>query len=185
MDPAAIGHRKQPDDEGYVFVDGSRLHYELYRPSGGYSSDSSNSSSSCGSQTNKAPLLMVMGAFATKVHFADMAKYLADTSGHEVLIYDHRGVGRSSNPRLEAQTAAQLAADSLVVTDTIWGASTPIHVYGCVPSGSFAGQCQGQRLLCVLDPPLFCLYLAQVLCSCLCHTYNVEYNVASIIHGHL
>lgn len=59
-----------------------------------------------------------------------MARYLADHSGHEVCIYDHRGVGRSSEPVLEAQTAAQLAADALVVADTLWGAGTPIHVYG-------------------------------------------------------
>jgi hypothetical protein len=79
---------------------------------------------------------MLMGAFATKAHFAEMARFIADTSGHEVCIYDHRGVNRSGPPRLEAQTAAQLAADALVVADTLWGPGTPVHVYGCVFAGT-------------------------------------------------
>lgn len=121
MDPLAIASHKGPDTEGYISLNARvRLHYELYKPAEGNNSSSSS----------KSPLLMVMGAFATKVHFAEMARHLSDTSGHEVCIYDHRGVGRSSVPQLEAQTAGQLAADAVVVADTLWGASTPIHVYG-------------------------------------------------------
>lgn len=121
MDPLAIAQHKQADADGFISVNERvRLHYELYKAP--VDSSSANSSNS--------PLLMVMGAFATKVHFAEMARYLADTSGHDVCIYDHRGVGRSSTPQLESQTAALLAADAVVVADTLWGASTAIHVYG-------------------------------------------------------
>lgn len=120
MDPLAIATHNGPNESGFIQLDGStQLHYELYKPAGG-SSDSSS----------KSPMLMVMGAFATKVHFAELARDIADTSGHDVCIYDHRGVGRSSSPVLTAQTAAQLAADGVVVANTLWGAETPIHVYG-------------------------------------------------------
>lgn len=124
MDPLAISRSQKPDAEGYVDLPdpGVRLHYQLYRPSTRGTGSSSSSSAS--------PLLMVMGAFATKLHFSELARHVADASGHEVCIYDHRGVGKSSAPQLGPQTASQLAADAVVVADTLWGAGTPIHVYG-------------------------------------------------------
>lgn len=130
MDPIAITRcQKRFSDDGYISVSGgARVHYELYTP--GNSSSSSSGHQRSSSSGSSSALLMVMGAFATKVHFADMARYIADTSGLPVAIYDHRGVGRSSPPKLEPQTAAQLAADAVVVADTLWGASTPIHVFG-------------------------------------------------------
>jgi pimeloyl-ACP methyl ester carboxylesterase len=117
--------------------DAVRLHYELYRPqstaqsSGSGGKDSSDSGTARPTNaSDKSPLLVVMGAFATKAHFASTARHIADELGHEVCLFDHRGVGRSSRPVLEAQTAASLAADALVVADALWGADTPIHVYG-------------------------------------------------------
>ena len=120
MDPLGFS---TPDVDGFVHLGGSvRVHYELYKPN--------HQSSSSASSSTRSPLLMVMGAFATKFHFAEMARHLADASGSDVCIYDHRGVGKSSPPILEALTAAQLAADAVVVADTLWGPSTPIHVFG-------------------------------------------------------
>jgi len=130
MDPLGVA---TPDVDGFVDLSETvRVHYELYRPPAVGSSSVNSSSTPNSTLASKSPLLMVMGAFATKVHFMDMARHLADKSGHEVCIYDHRGVGKSSPPKLEAQTAAQLAADAVVVADTLWGACTPLHVFGCV-----------------------------------------------------
>lgn len=130
MDPLGVA---TPDVDGFVHLSETvRVHYELYMPPAVGSSSVNSSSTPNSTLASKSPLLMVMGAFATKVHFMETARHLAEKSGHKVCIYDHRGVGRSSPPKLEAQTAAQLAADAVVVANTLWGASTPFHVFGWV-----------------------------------------------------
>lgn len=74
-------------------------------------------------------VLMLMGAFATAIHFANEARMLAN-KGYEVCIYDHRGVAKSGPARKEQQTAEMLAADAVALIDTIWGPHTAVHVYG-------------------------------------------------------
>lgn len=100
MDPSAV---TKPDESGYVEVSsGISLHYELYSPPSSNVADeeamydelSSRPEQRQGHQLHKSRVLLIMGAFATKAHFASTARFLAD-EGYEVLIYDHRGVGGS------------------------------------------------------------------------------------------
>jgi pimeloyl-ACP methyl ester carboxylesterase len=128
MDPLATA---QPDAQGFIAIsERVQLHYELYTPPGRRSDNRRSSFPTA--ETNKSPLLMVMGAFATKAHLASTARHIADACGHEVALYDHRGVGSSTNGgvALEAQKAASLAADALAVADSLWGPTAALHVYG-------------------------------------------------------
>lgn len=83
---------------------------------------------------------MIMGAFATAVHFADEARFLAD-KGYEVCTYDHRGVAKSGPGRREQQTAEMLAQDAVVLLDSVWGPTTPVHIYGWVTGLIFLSPC--------------------------------------------
>jgi alpha-beta hydrolase superfamily lysophospholipase len=139
MDPLGSA---SPDACGFVTVGVNvRLHYRIFRPNSAKPGIS-------GGGSGRHPLLLLMGAFATQGHFAELARHIADQSGHEVATYDHRGVGRSGPPVLAAQTAAQLAADALVVADTLWGAGTALHVYGWVRGWLPAGAKRA-----IVEPP--------------------------------
>ena len=99
--------------------------------------------------TNTA--LLVMGAFATRRHFEQLADTLA-SAGAEVLSYDHRGVGKSKTTdtvdRCASQTSEVLAADALALLDHVWPSAPPgscLHVYGASMGGMVA-----QRLALLL-----------------------------------
>eukprot|EP00879_Flechtneria_rotunda_P006337 GHRR01006661.1.p1 GENE.GHRR01006661.1~~GHRR01006661.1.p1 ORF type:complete len:148 (+),score=20.41 GHRR01006661.1:245-688(+) len=121
MDPLI---KAKPDDSGYVTVnDTVRLHYELYQPTG----------------VHKGNILVLMGAFATKDHFAVTARFLAD-NGYKLCLYNHRGVGKSGPPMMERQTSGVLAADALVLIDTIWGSTFSVAGYFCSYGIAFLGK---------------------------------------------
>jgi hypothetical protein len=143
MDPLESA---KPDEEGFLQLQrrSGRLHFQLYRPGPPTATATSTSTTSTTNASVRSPLLMVMGAFALKEHFATTARHIADVCGHEVCLYDHVGVGRSGPSRLEPQTAGGLAADALELADGLWGAGTAFHVYGCV---AFNGRCVGSGFM--------------------------------------
>ena len=99
--------------------------------------------------TQKA--VLIMGAFATRRHFEQLADTLA-SAGAEVLSYDHRGIGKSATTageeRRNSQTSELLAADALALLDYVWASAPPnacLHVYGASMGGMVA-----QRLALLL-----------------------------------
>jgi pimeloyl-ACP methyl ester carboxylesterase len=119
-------------------------------------------------------VLLIMGAFATRRHFEQLADMLARSGGGsqlEVMTYDHRGVGLSTvAPPAVSQTSELLAADALALTEHVWPSArlaqgAGLHVYGASMGGMVA-----QRLALLLlarqsaslqrTPPLRSLTLA-------------------------
>ena len=107
-----------------------------------------------GSAEAPQKVVLVMGAFATRRHFEQIADFLAATGGVEVLTYDHRGIGKSvstSSDRGASQTSDLLADDAVALLDHVWPKgqqpnSSGLHVYGASMGGMVA-QKMALRLL--------------------------------------
>lgn len=105
-----------------------------------------------GKEESTQKVVLLMGAFATRRHFEQLADTLA-SAGAEVLSYDHRGIGRSVTASADAnrrnsQTSEVLAADALALLDHVWPSAPPgtcLHVYGASMGGMVA-----QRLALLL-----------------------------------
>ncbi|KAJ3352681.1 hypothetical protein HDU83_007751 [Entophlyctis luteolus] len=92
-------------------------------------------------------VVMLVGAFSTFRHFGAVADTLCEY-GLEVLLLNHRGVGRS-RPRAAEDTASQtvsvLAADAVALAEALWGPAENLHVFGGSMGGMVA-QVAGARL---------------------------------------
>lgn len=99
-----------------------------------------------GSAEAPQKVVLVMGAFATRRHFEQIADFLAATGRVEVLTYDHRGIGKSvstSADRGASQTSDLLADDAVALLDHVWPKgqqpnSSGLHVYGASMGGMVA-----------------------------------------------
>ena len=79
-----------------------------------------------------------MGAFATRLHFDELADFLA-SEGCAVLSYDHRGIGKSTCIKpSETQTSVMLANDCVALCDHVFGQAASVHVYGASMGGCIA-----------------------------------------------
>ena len=92
-------------------------------------------------------MVLIMGAFATKRHFEQLADSLAAAGGGrriEVLTYDHRGIGLSTASQpAQSQTSELLAADALALINHVWSPhlaerGCSLHVYGASMGGMVA-----------------------------------------------
>ncbi|KAI8609610.1 Alpha/Beta hydrolase protein [Chytriomyces sp. MP71] len=115
-----------PSSSGFFPVPGlphgssATLHYELR-----------------GDPSSPRKLVMIMGAFATKRHFAQLAHLLA-LEGCEVLAFDNRGVGKSScSPARACVNTGTLAADTLKLCDHVFPGA-PFHIFGISLGGMIA-----------------------------------------------
>ena len=102
---------------------------------------------------------MIMGAFATMKHFEESAQYIVQHFPRpiDVLIYDHRGIGKSTSTSSTRQTSGLLADDALALINHVWGEQSVVHIYGASLGGMVA-----QELASLLLPShrLRSLYLA-------------------------
>ncbi|KAK9805301.1 hypothetical protein WJX72_012052 [[Myrmecia] bisecta] len=79
-----------------------------------------------------------MGMLATCKHFEELADHLAEK--YEVLLFDYRGVGKSTlESKKSCQTSGLLAADTLALVDQVWGPMSAVHLYG-VSMGGWVAQ---------------------------------------------
>lgn len=92
-------------------------------------------------------ILIIWGAMATARHADDVAAWLRDAAGCDVLLFDHRGVGASLPAGAAPQSAASLAADACALVDAVWGRGAGVHVFGASMGGMAA-----QELACLLAP---------------------------------
>ena len=131
MDPLHVS--SPPRCALFALSDSVSLHYELR-----------------GSTEATQKVVLLMGAFATRRHFEQLADTLV-SAGLEVLSYDHRGIGKSTNTGAErraSQTSELLAADALALVCHVWPSCAPgtgLHVYGASMGGMVA-----QRLALLL-----------------------------------
>lgn len=151
MDPSYVSF---PAKSGYFRVSQkvSPLYYELRTAYNSPFSPKGVKSAGAGHEK----VLFLMGAFGTHQHFHEMADHLA-SNGYEVLLMDHRGVGKSGPCSLEGHTTSLLAADALALLDHVWGVDARVHVYGASMGGMVA---QELALLLIKQRRLASLYLA-------------------------
>ena len=151
-----------PDKAGIFPVDEQEsLYYELRGISTTITTSSRTTTSSKPSTTtSKHRVVIVMGAFGT-LRWVD---YLADklaAQGHEVLTYNHRGVGVGFHDQYEHvsppaspcslvyhHTCELLAQDAWRLIDHVWGGGTDdkIHLYGASMGGFVVQQMALQEL---------------------------------------
>jgi pimeloyl-ACP methyl ester carboxylesterase len=83
------------------------------------------------------PLLLIQGMGANIAHWGE--PFLAALEpGFELILYDHRGVGRSGPANVDDMTTASLAADALALLDALQVART--HVFGLSMGGMVAQE---------------------------------------------
>ena len=116
-------------------------------------------SSSPSSSEESLKLLMIMGAFATMKHFEESAEHLVQhfSRSIDILIYDHRGIGKSTSTSSARQTSRLLADDALFLINQVWGDQSTVHIYGASLGGMVA---QELSLLLLPSHRLRSLYLA-------------------------
>lgn len=113
-------------------------------------------------------VVLIMGAFATRRHFDELADFLA-SKGCAVLSYDHRGIGKSTcSIPSETQTSVMLANDCVALCDHVFGRAASVHVYGASMGGCIA---QHVALTFLRISRLKSLYLA-VTTRGNCHSRN-------------
>jgi len=88
----------KPAQSGFVISDGARIYYAVFNPHGG------------------APVILLHGGFASSESWGYEVPRLVD--GHEVIVMDNRGHGRSSMPAAPL-SYAQMASDAIAVLDAV------------------------------------------------------------------
>ena len=106
-----------------------KLSYKLY-------------SSSANTTEDSLKLLMIMGAYATMKHFEESAEYLVQhfPGPIDVLVYDHRGIGKSTSTSSTRQRSRLLADDTLALANQAWGEESVVHIYGASLGGMVAQE---------------------------------------------
>ncbi len=83
------------------------------------------------------PLLLIQGMGANSAHWGE--PFLAALEGDfELVLYDHRGVGRSGPANVDDMTTASLAADAVALLDAL--AIARAHVFGFSMGGMVAQE---------------------------------------------
>ncbi|PNW84511.1 hypothetical protein CHLRE_03g146287v5 [Chlamydomonas reinhardtii] len=114
----------QPSKSGYVEVvdmGGARLYWEEYGAASG------------------RPLFAILGA-TTKIPSMGHFVQVAVERGYRVLLYESRGIGRSSCNAVGRQTTTLLAADAQAVLDGAWGTDSRFALFGISMGGMVAQE---------------------------------------------
>jgi pimeloyl-ACP methyl ester carboxylesterase len=88
----------KPEQSGFANNDGARIYYAVFNPHGG------------------PPVILLHGGFASSESWGYEVPRLV--RGHEVIVMDNRGHGRSSMPA-SPLSYAQMASDVIAVLDTV------------------------------------------------------------------